>query len=280
MAGEARKLAGCSFNLHGGNGGEIYLDFAQQATDGVELLQFADYRGIGLEGWYHMLNIGCRFPAVGACDYPFCRVLGDCRTYVHSSERPDAVGWARAAAEGRSFFTTGPLLLLEVDGHRPGDVISRSAGDSPPFKARARVRTLVAPISYVELIVNGQSFARRDIAKNMDQKWFEFEAPVAVDRPLWIAARCGSKSPADRPDALAHTNPVFVAVDGRLPYAEASADWLLKRIDEQIDELEHRQFDERAQALEFYRASQAALLEIRRNRGQPLDSSPQTPTKN
>ncbi|MDG1893338.1 MAG: hypothetical protein P8J37_00360 [Fuerstiella sp.] len=54
----------------------------QGNVDGVELLQFGVYRGIGLTHWYHMLNTGFRVPAMGACDYPACRKLGDCKTYV------------------------------------------------------------------------------------------------------------------------------------------------------------------------------------------------------
>ena len=97
----------------------------------------------GLTDWYHMLNVGYRFPCIGASDYPTCRFLGDCRTYVWAdpskhagksvavsvdSSRPDFPEWLRGAAEGHSFVTTGPLLLLEVDGRRPGDTISRDGG--------------------------------------------------------------------------------------------------------------------------------------------------------
>src|SRR5690606_11200462 len=117
---------------------EIYADFAQRLTDGVELLQFAEYRGVSLQGWYRMLNVGFRFPAVGACDYPYCRALGDCRTYARTEGEPTPSSWAQAAAAGRSFFTTGPILLLEVDGRRPGDSI-RKRGDGP-HRVTAKVR--------------------------------------------------------------------------------------------------------------------------------------------
>jgi hypothetical protein len=273
MALEGRKLGGISFNLHGGNGGEVYLDFAQQATDGVELLQFAHYRGIGLDGWYRMLNIGCRFPAVGACDYPFCRVLGDCRTYVQSGQRPDAVAWARGAAQGRSFFTTGPLLLLEVNGHRPGDVIRLSAGDTGPLEARVRVRSEVAAITDVELIVNGKSVAHRAVAAGASGKWFEFSTPLEVKRPLWVAARAWSKAPPEHPDAEAHTNPVYVVVENRLPYDEADLDWLVEQMDDVAESLAQRTFDEKAEALKFCETSKAALLDIRRTRGLSLDEA-------
>ena len=76
-----------------------------------------------------MLNIGFRFPAVGASDYPYCRALGDSRIYVQSSMQPGPLEWIRGAAQGRSFFTTGPMLLPEVKAQLPGACVRReSAG--------------------------------------------------------------------------------------------------------------------------------------------------------
>ncbi|HWB00019.1 MAG TPA: CehA/McbA family metallohydrolase [Pirellulales bacterium] len=259
MGLEARTLGGYSINLHGGNGGEVYIDFAQQATDGVELLQFAEYRGIGLEGWYHMLGAGFRFAAFGASDYPVCRVLGDCRTYAHTSGEHDPVAWARAAAEGRSFITTGPLLLLEVDGHRPGDTIDRPANARERLQAKVRVRSPAAAIDYVELIANGKSVERRRIAPREAKDWFTLEAAIDAAEPVWIAAKAGSTTRAGLPDSEAHTNPVFVTIDGGMPCRDADLRWLRDRVDEQITAVEQRTFDEQAKVLEFFRASRQAL---------------------
>ena len=59
-----------------------------------------------------MLNTGFRVPANGAADYPACRMLSDCKTYVYADERPTMEEWLRGMAKGKSFFTSGPLLLL------------------------------------------------------------------------------------------------------------------------------------------------------------------------
>ena len=133
---ETRQQGGYAFHAHGGYGLEIWADLVQGATSGVELLQFGIYRGIGLDGWYHVLNAGFRFPGIAACDYPACRKLADCRTYVHLDGEPNFKDWLAAAAEGRSFMTTGPLILLEVDGKLPGDTIDNGrrasrVGESP-----------------------------------------------------------------------------------------------------------------------------------------------------
>ena len=89
IGAETQAQGGYAVHAHGGYALEIWADLVQRATNGVELLQFGIYRGIGLEGWYHVLNAGFRFPGVGASDYPACRKLGDCRTYVHIDGRAD-----------------------------------------------------------------------------------------------------------------------------------------------------------------------------------------------
>ena len=129
---ETRQQGGFAIYAHGGYAQAIYADFVQRNVDAVELLQFGVYRGIELDDWYRILNIGFRFPCVGASDYPACRKLGDCLTYVRiDRQRPDFAGWLRGAAEGRSFVTTGPLLLLDVDGRAPGRRSSARTGAGP-----------------------------------------------------------------------------------------------------------------------------------------------------
>jgi len=266
---ETRQLGGVSFHAHGGYSQEIYADFAQRATDGVELLQFAEYRGIGLAGWYRMWNIGYRFPAVGACDYPYCRALGDSRTYVHAAARPDPAAWARLAAEGRSFFTTGPMLLLEVDGQGPGASL-RKAGKGP-HRVSVRVRACceVAPLTHLEIIVNGRAIRQLAVPRSAGSgQWLVLEEPLSVTESSWIAARAWSKGPTPKADAEAHTNPVTVYVDGKAPYRREDVDWLIERVGDQIAEAEKRTFDEKPRVLEFFQNSRAELLRVRESEGQ------------
>ena len=132
-----KKEGGFAIHAHGGYAQSIYADFVRKNVDAVELLQFGVYRGIELADWYHILNIGYRFPCVAGSDYPACRKLGDCLTYVYVRDRPDFAGWLEAAAQGRSFVTSGPMLLLEVDGERPGGTI-RKDGTGPESRAGPR----------------------------------------------------------------------------------------------------------------------------------------------
>jgi hypothetical protein len=274
VGAETRKLGGWSFHAHGGYAREIYADFAQRATDGVELLQFAEYRGIGLRGWYRMLNVGYRFPALGASDYPFCRALADSRTYVWAPARPDPADWVRLAAQGRGFFTTGPVLLLEVDGRRPGENLSRSGKGPHRVRALVRAHCEVAPVTHLELLVNGTPVRQLTVPPAAGLgNWLELDEEVELTGPAWLAARASSAGPTGKPDAEAHTNPVYVYVDGKAPYQQDDLDWLLQQLQGQSDEVEKRSFEEKPRVLEFFERSRKELLRIREAHGQPAPAA-------
>lgn len=274
VARDARASDGIAFYAHGGYAKEIYADVVQGNVDGVELLQFGVYRGIGLIDWYRMLNCGFRVPAMGACDYPACRKLGDCKTYVHASRAADRTqpptieAWLRGMADGRSFFTTGPMLLLEVDGSMPGARIEKQGDGSHNVTVRVRMRSEVAPVTNVQLVVNGRILREIKVPAGERQgRWLEFEQQVVLSESAWIAARAFSLSRLGTPDAEAHTNPVYVYVDGKAPYDRESLDGLLAQIDKQIADHKKRQFAEKPRITAYFDRSRNILLKIRESSG-------------
>src|SRR5262245_48875158 len=289
---ETLARGGIAIPAHGGYAQEIYADVAQGAVSAVELLQFGVYRGIGLEDWYHILNSGYRFPCVGGSDYPACRTLGDCRTYVEGPPGAHATplalpDWLRAAAEGRSFVTTGPLILLDVDGERPGAILRKSsvAGVSDPGPAtqrpatevtsRVRVRCEVTSVTNVDLIVNGETVGRLTTSANDGLgKWLELTKKLSLTESSWIAARAYSTTPGGRPDAEAHTNPVYVYLNGRSPYRESSLDAWVARIDGQIAVHQKRAFAEKARVIDYFQRARDVLLKVRRDGGLAADADP------
>jgi hypothetical protein len=269
----AREFGGYAFYAHGGYAQGIYADFAQRNVNGVELLQFATYRGIGLTDWYHILNIGYRFPCIGGCDYPFSRKLGESMTYVELGDDRSFEAWLNAMADGRSFVTTAPMMLLEVDGQRPGSIFAKSG--PAQVTARLRVQSLVAPVTNVQLIVNGTIAQELHVPASAGEGHpLELEAPVEVSESSWIAARAYATSPAGAADSDAHTNPVYVYLDGKAPYNRHSLDTLVGEIDKQIQRHSNRQFDEQAQVLAYFQRSRDILLRIRENKGLKADENP------
>jgi putative membrane-bound dehydrogenase-like protein len=273
VARDARDKGGFAFYCHGGYAetdpyAEIYADAIQGNIDGVELLQFGIYREMGLADWYRFLNIGYQFPCLGASDYPACRWLGDCRTFVKVAGAPSMQAWFQGAAAGHSFVTTGPLLYLDVDGKSPGDRIDLSGAGPHAVTARVRVRCEVAPVTDVQLIVNGKTVESIKVPANKSQgRWLEFEKRISLTQPSWIAARAFSAAPSGSPDADAHTNPVYVRIDGRAPYDRGSLDVLLAKLDKQLIAQKRRKFDEKTALVDYFERSRDILLKIREDGG-------------
>ncbi|MGD9723146.1 MAG: PVC-type heme-binding CxxCH protein [Pirellulales bacterium] len=270
IGAETQAQGGYAFHAHGGYALEIWADLVQRATNAVELLQFGIYRGIGQEGWYHVLNAGFRFPGYAASDYPACRMLGDCRTYVHLNGRPTVEQWLHGAAAGRSFMTTGPLVLLDVDGRLPGDTLTTRDGRPRTVRARVRVLTEVAPVSDVQLIVNGRvvETLKADARPRTAQR-LEMVVPLVLKESSWIAARAFSKSPFGSADAEAHTNPVYVHLGGKPPYQAEDVDWLIARLDEQIADHTAREVPEKNVPIAYFQKSREILQQMRA-RGGPI----------
>ncbi len=269
---ETRNRGGFAFHAHGGYAQAIYADFVRGDVNAVELLQFGVYRGIGLEDWYHILNIGYRFPIVGASDYPACRKLGDCLTYVRrdGARPPDAAGWLKAAAEGRGFVTTAPLLELDLDGNSPGAIIAKTGPGPHAMRARVRVTSPVAPVHQVQLILNGRVIGVRKVPEGQaGADWFAWDEPLAIERPSWVAVRAFGTAAGGSPDAEAHTNPVYVHVGGRAPYDRESLDALVAKLDGQMDLLRARNFPEKAKVLDDFQGREISSSESARPAGSP-----------
>lgn len=289
VGADTQADGGVAIHAHGGYAQEIYADAALGTVNAVELLQFGVYRGIGLADWYHILNTGYRFPAEGASDFPACRFMSDCRTYVwddpakstaktgkgaveKEKSGPEIGDWIKGVAAGRSFMTTGPLLLFEVDGLRPGSALKFDGAGPRTVKTRVRVRSEVTPVTNIDLIVNGQVVKR--VTGKHQGDWWELEQPIELKASSWIAARAWSTTPGGQPDAEAHSNPVYVSLNGKAPYSQASLDAWVEQIDKQIAIHTKRNFAGKAPVLAYFQRARDVLLKIRQRGGLKADENP------
>ncbi|MCA9093539.1 MAG: CehA/McbA family metallohydrolase, partial [Planctomycetaceae bacterium] len=275
---DTQSQGGYAWYAHGGYAQAIYADFVQGDINAVELLQFGIYRGIGLEDWYHILNVGYRFPAIGASDFPACRKMSDCLTYVHlppegADSTPGINRWLEGAANGQSYVSTGPALLLEVDGKTPGAHLTPPGAVTLPITIR--LRSEIAPVTTVQLIANGEIVETWEIPLEQRQgRWLELSKQLHVDRSTWIAARAFSKVEDQFADAESHTNPVYVDIAGRAPYVEKSLDAVLAKLDGQLAIHRKREFPEKSKVLTYFERSRDMLLKIRELGGLPADQKP------
>ena len=225
IADQTHGLRGFIGLAHGGyfnqEADRLLLD---AKMDYVELLQFGEYRSLGLSGWYDFLNIGYRLPMVGASDFPPTRELSSEMTYAWCDSVPTPRAFAEALAAGRSFATSGPMLFLKVEGQNPGAILRYPEKSERKLQVEVRVHSAQYPVRYLDLIVNGSVVERRFDPAGRSEWSLRHLLPLRGSS--WIAARTYSDAGTD-----AHTNPVYVYLGDALPFNATSARQIIARLD-------------------------------------------------
>jgi hypothetical protein len=239
IADQAHDINGFIGLAHGGyHNTETDGLLLEGKMDFLELLQFGGYRSLGLDGWYDFLNIGFRLPIVGACDFPYTRELGSEITYVYASKTPSPRDWAVLATQGKSFATSGPMLFFDLGGNRPGSILSLDEDVDTTLTAGVTVCSPLYPVDCVELIVNGWVVARQRYGQL--RATVNFSREVRITASSWIAVRASGPAGTE-----AHTNPVYVYVDGKLPFNRSSARQIISRLEGSMERISSGEIDSR-----------------------------------
>jgi hypothetical protein len=138
---------------------------------------------------------------------------GSDRTFAHLNGPLTHQNWLDAIRRGRTFFSTGPLLFLQVDGREPGDEIALPAGAPAAMRVKAEV-TSIAPVETLEILVNGEIV---HTTRATDPLRVTFDGPIDVPLGGWVAARTTGPSSKYLGDdyAFAQTSAVYVVRGGR-----------------------------------------------------------------
>jgi hypothetical protein len=110
---------------------ELPLDTVIGPTyDGLDLITSAgEFKAneMAFDLWCLLLNHGYRVAGTASSDACFDRpggaTPGAARTYTYLEEEFSLPAVARATAKGRTFVSTGPLLVVSADGRPPGSVL-------------------------------------------------------------------------------------------------------------------------------------------------------------
>ena len=137
---------------------------------------------------------------------------------------------------GRSFVTTGPMLLAKINRDLPGGRFESKAGRKRKVQVTGTVLSK-QPVHSVEIIVNGDMAATIDLKPKQCRTgaWeATFRAKVQVAGTSWVAVRCWEPRDQTR-FRFAHTAPTWFEDPSHpiLPMKQ-EIDFLLKRMDEQI----------------------------------------------
>jgi hypothetical protein len=216
--------------------------------------------------WYHTLNCGFTTRISGETDFPciYGERVGYGRGYVklNPEEPVDFDHWVEGIRDGRSYCCDGRTHLFDFEINslgvgEPGDggrasflavkkgqpirikckaagllsekpdqeIKTRDLGDywgEQPYWHIERARVKGTRQVPVELIVNGQPVEQKLIVADGRVEDIEFD--YTPQRSSWIALRV---FPA------AHTNPIFVEVDGApIRASQRSAQWCLDAVDQ------------------------------------------------
>jgi len=188
--------------------------------------------------------------------------LGFGRVYVHLEQGFSYDGWVRGLNEGRSFVTTGPMLLVRVNEKDPGSAF-KPAEVTPVARIAGLARSAV-PLKPLEIVVNGEVVRTIPaLNRQTDGKGYEtvIDEKLTLDQSSWIAVRCFE----DRPDKrvrFAHTAPFHIDIPERpLRPRRPEIEYLIKRIE---DELARNGEVLPSPALEEYREALRIYKEIAR----------------
>lgn len=187
----------------------------------------------GFETYYALLNCGFRLkPTAGTANGVHPVPLGYSRVYVHCEGGFSYEKWMKGLGEGRSFVTTGPMVLVAINGNLPGATLKFSG----PTKVDVEFEHIAmsGKVDY-ETVVNGVVSPRgkRSINNTAHANGWITDK-LELTESGWVAVRCSQKQ-MDGRVRFAHTAPWWVEIEGKpLRPRREQADWFVQRTEEEI----------------------------------------------
>lgn len=197
--------------------------------------------------YYRFLNCGFKLAATGGSAMGVMPVpLGYSRTYAKLASNkteieggPDVslteANYLKAIRAGRTFATSGPILILTADDLDCGAVIPYSTNRSEPIRVKAELRS-IQPIDSLELIADANVIEKINLKNRAVSPVLEetLVLPYQPHRSGWIAARAIFTSPDGRL-RQAHTSPIYITVDKKPTVSKADAEYMIRWIDRLLD---------------------------------------------
>ena len=190
----------------------------------------------GFQTYYAFLNCGFRMRvSAGTASGVHPVPLGHGRVYVHTGSDFSFDNWMKHLDAGHSFVTQGPLLDVTFNDALPGTTWNVSE-DTNAVAIEGDVIS-VNPLATIEIIRNGiviESIDPRSNRTDSGACQTRFKHTTMVRGSGWLAVRCFEQLADDRV-CFAHTNPVFVDVEGQpLKPLERDLDYFIQRMDSEI----------------------------------------------
>lgn len=199
----------------------------------IDCLEWTYINAVQMGIWHHLLNNDIVLAPVGGedsiTDLHRGKQIGSVRTYA-KVDGPLTVGtWIEALRKGRTYFSSGPILELRINGKLPGDIIRLPEGGGT-VTIEGSVSSIAA-LSKVHLHSNGRIL--KQIPLDAAARQGSFREQIKVSESAWFSLF--AEGPQDRsldgeyPQAA--TNVIRVYVGGRKIRNRESAEYFLRWID-------------------------------------------------
>lgn len=149
--------------------------------------------------WFHLLNEGYRISAVAETDGDIGgkHKIGDFRTYAFPpGDTFDEDLFLNAIRSGRSFLTSGPILIAKLDGVIPPGSIIENNGKNHVLNVEAWTTSLNDWISWIVLYRNGKVETIIDIEANRENRVSTcFQLQPELERAWYVVKVYGKNRP-------------------------------------------------------------------------------------
>lgn len=186
--------------------------------------------------YYRFLNCGFKLSATGGTAMRVMRSpLGYNRTYAKLDGPLTEANYLKTIKAGRTFATSGPILIMTADGLDVGSTIRYTPGKNKPIQIKAQLRS-IQQIDSLELIYNGQVVKKIGLTSQPPSPVLNktIELPLKPQRSGWVTARALFKSP-DKCLRQAHTSPIYIVVDGKPTASKRDAQYMIRWIDKLLE---------------------------------------------
>jgi hypothetical protein len=187
----------------------LAVDVPFGLVDFIEVLQGGR---LNTEIWYSFLNLGYRIRPVAGADWPYFgpTLPGVERTYVKVDSVFAVDSWLDSFRRGHVYVTNGPFLEFSINGRQMGEELRVPRGAKLDVATAAQLNPDVDSLDRLELVVLGDVVAQ---AAARGQDHVRLNTTLTADRSMWIAVRALGGHQEPQFQTIAHSAPVYVAVD-------------------------------------------------------------------
>ena len=200
----------------------------------VDTLEWSSASAATLRVWHHSLNNDLGITPVGGedaiTDLHRSSLPGAFRTYAYLEGKLTAESWIESIRQGRTFFSSGPLLVFRIDGRIPGDRLQLPE-EGGTILLEAKVWS-IAPLARVTLYHNGKVL--KEVPLTEGQSTVSIGERLDVGKSGWFSLTATGprrSHPLETSYPMASTNAIRVYVGGGKIRNRRSAEYFMRWID-------------------------------------------------